>query len=112
MLNFARCEGIGVSFCSLCAVRFWPVLVCYTLAGVGVSVSSLRAVIFCWPWNIACDVSKPDFPYSKKDGRFGVLGKWYCHCHFERGGITVADINTQLLAAVGAFLGQWLLKTN
>ena len=79
---------------------------------VGVSLSSLRAVIFCWLWNIACDVSKPDFPYSKKDGRFGVLGKWYCHCHFERGGITVADINTQLLAAVGAFLGQWLLKTN
>lgn len=31
---------------------------------VGVSLSSLRAVIFCWLWNIACDVSKPDFPYS------------------------------------------------
>ena len=36
MFNFAGCEGGGVSLCSLCAVRFWPVLECYALAGVGV----------------------------------------------------------------------------
>jgi len=33
---------------------------------VGVSLSSLRADVLYWLWTIACDVLRPDFPYSKK----------------------------------------------